>query len=250
MQLLLKLSLIYIFGATAGWVCEFFFRRAVHKKWINPGFLVGPNLPLYGTGLLLLYLLCSVDYSFISSAAWRNVFIVFVITCAMTAIEYVTGLIFIKGMHVKLWDYSDRFGNVQGIVCPLFTFAWGAAGTAYYFLLHKHLTVATAWIASHPAFGFFSGMYFGVMLVDVFYSFRIVEKIRKWAKEMNVVVRYEELKENIKARAAAFKIPNFILPFKSKNGLTEELEEYVNKSGRSSPNNAREETTVPGAKNG
>ncbi|MGN1052177.1 MAG: hypothetical protein ACI4SH_02160, partial [Candidatus Scatosoma sp.] len=232
MQLLLKFSLIYISGATAGWISEFFFRRAVHKKWINPGFLVGPNLPLYGTGLLLLYLICSVDYPFIPSAAWRTAFTVFLITCAMTAIEYVTGLIFIKGMHVKLWDYSDRFGNVQGIICPLFTFAWGAAGTAYYFLLHKRLTAAAAWIASRPAFGFLFGMYFGVMLIDVCYSFRIVEKIRKWAKKTNVVVRYEELKESIKARAAAFKIPDFILPFKSKNSLTEELEEYVNKGGR------------------
>lgn len=55
MQTLLKLSIIYVFGGTIGWITEFFFRRAVHKKWINPGFLVGPNLPLYGTGITLLY---------------------------------------------------------------------------------------------------------------------------------------------------------------------------------------------------
>ncbi|MDD6995020.1 MAG: putative ABC transporter permease [Candidatus Borkfalkiaceae bacterium] len=233
MQILLQLSLIYVIGATAGWISEFFVRRAVHKKWINPGFLVGPNLPLYGTGTVLLYLLCRVDYSFISSAVLRNVFVVSVITCAMTAIEYVTGLIFIKGMHVKLWDYSDRFGNVQGIICPLFTLAWGAAGTAYYFLLHKRLVVAAAWIASHPAFGYFLGVYSGVMLIDVFYSFRIVDKIRKWAKEKNVVVRYEELKENIKTRAAAFKQKHsFILPFKSNRGLKSELDEYAGRGTR------------------
>ena len=27
---------------------------------------------------------------------------------SVTLIEYFAGLIFIKGMHVKLWDYSDE----------------------------------------------------------------------------------------------------------------------------------------------
>ena len=104
MQTLLRLSIIYIFGGTVGWISEFFFRRAVHKKWINPGFLVGPNLPLYGTGITLLYAICSIDYSFIPSPLWRNVFIIFVITAAMTAIEYVTGLIFIITFwYIHIW---------------------------------------------------------------------------------------------------------------------------------------------------
>lgn len=226
MQTLLRLSIIYIFGGTVGWISEFFFRRAVHKKWINPGFLVGPNLPLYGTGITLLYAICSIDYSFIPSPLWRNVFIIIVITAAMTAIEYVTGLIFIKGMHVKLWDYSDRKGNIQGIICPLFTLAWGAAGTAYYFLVHSHLAALADWIAANPVYGYFLGIYFGIMIVDVFYSFKVVEKIRTWAKDKNIVVRYEELKETIKARATALKQKHsFLLPFKTNRGLNKELEE-------------------------
>lgn len=234
MQILLKLSLLYVIGATAGWISEFFFRRIVHKKWINPGFLVGPNLPLYGTGTMILYLLCSIDYSFISSTVLRNIFIIFVITCAMTAIEYVTGIIFIKGLHVKLWDYSDRLGNVQGIICPLFTLAWGGVGAAYYFLLHKHIAAAASWIAANPAFGYFLGIYFGVMLIDAAYSFHIVENIRRWAKEKDVVVRYEELKENIKSHALAFKQKyNFLFSFKTLRGLRHELEEYKERKVRS-----------------
>lgn len=234
MQTLLKLSLIYIIGATAGWLTEFFFRRAVHKKWINPGFLIGPNLPLYGTGAVTLYLLCSIDYSFLSSTVARNLFVIFVITCAMTAIEYVTGLIFIKGMHVKLWDYSDRIGNVQGIICPLFTLAWGAVGSLYYFLLHGPISAAAAWIVANPAFGYFLGMYFGVMIIDVSYSFHVVDKIRKWAKEKKVVVRYEELKETIKASAIAFKEKySFIWAFRSNRGLNKELEEYGKRGAHS-----------------
>lgn len=235
MTVLLKLSLIYIFGGTLGWISEFFFRRAVHKKWINPGFLVGPNLPLYGTGITLLYVICSLDYSFISSTLWRTVFIIFVITAAMTLIEYITGLIFIKGMNVKLWDYSDRWGNIQGIICPLFTLAWGAAGTAYYFLVHSSLIKAADWIAANPIYAYFLGIYFGIMLVDIFYSFHVVDKIRKWAKDKKFVVRYEELKETIKARAAALKQKHyFVLPFKSNRDLGQELDDYHDVAAKNS----------------
>ena len=100
MQTFLKLCLVYIIGGSAGWVMDFFFRRFAHKKWVNPGFLVGPNLPLYGTGTLALYLISSADYAFITSEAWRAVFVVVMITFARTFIEYITGGIFIKGMKV------------------------------------------------------------------------------------------------------------------------------------------------------
>ena len=82
------------------------------------------------------------------------------------------------------------------------------------------------WIAANPIYGYFLGIYFGIMIVDVFYSFKVVEKIRTWAKDKNIVVRYEELKETIKARATALKQKHsFLLPFKTNRGLNKELEE-------------------------
>ena len=67
MKIISQLSVIFIIGGTLGWLNELIFRRIVHKKWVNPGFLTGPCLPLYGCGLLLLYLISSIDFSFISS---------------------------------------------------------------------------------------------------------------------------------------------------------------------------------------
>lgn len=227
MSVLLKYSVVYIIGGTFGYLTEFFFRRAVHKKWINPGFLVGPNLPLYGLGLCLLFAVASADYSFISSPLWRNVFIIVAIALSMTAIEYVTGLLFIKGMHVKLWDYSDRKGNIQGIICPLFSLIWAAIGAFYYFVLHKHVQSAALGVIAHPSYGYFLGMYFGIMLVDVCYSFRVTDKIRKWAKERRLVVRYEELKETVKAKTAVLKEKySFLLPLKSNRDLKHDLDDY------------------------
>ncbi len=240
MQTFLKLCLVYIIGGTAGWVMEFFFRRFAHKKWVNPGFLVGPNLPLYGTGTLALYLISSADYAFITSEAWRAVFVVVMITFAMTFIEYITGLIFIKGMKVKLWDYSDRWGNIQGIICPLFTFFWGVIGAAYYFLIHPYISAAAEAAANFAPSAFLFGMYFGVMIVDIGYSFKVVAKIREWAKNHNAVVRLEELRLSIRNRADKFKEKcSFILSFKTRHGLGKELDEMKKASSEKTEENAQ-----------
>ena len=41
----------------------------------------------------------------------------------MTLIEYVAGVFCLKFLKVRLWDYSNLWGNVQGIICPLFSFS-------------------------------------------------------------------------------------------------------------------------------
>ena len=145
----------------------------------------------------------------------------------MTLVEYITGLVFIKKMKVKLWDYSSRPGNIQGIICPLFSFFWLVIAAIYYLFIHKYIIYITDFINNYPIYAYFVGMYFGVMGVDVFYSFQIVSKIRAWAKANNYVIKYEELKESIRAKAIALKQKrHFIFSFKTKNGIDAELEHY------------------------
>ena len=230
MKTFITLCLLFIVGGSCGWAIELFFRRFVHKKWVNPGFLVGPCLPLYGTGVVFLYIICSLDYSFIANVVWRAVFVIALITVVMTLVEYVTGLIFIVGLKVKLWDYSKRPGNIQGIICPLFTFFWGVIGAAYCLFVHPLLMKAVAWINLNEIYSFFIGMYYGVLVIDIFYSFNVVNKIRAWAKEKNVTVKLEEFRLSVKLKAEQIKQKtNFLLSFKTKNSLNEELDEYNNR---------------------
>ena len=227
MKIISQLSVIFIIGGTLGWLNELIFRRIVHKKWVNPGFLTGPCLPLYGCGLLLLYLISSIDFSFISSPVLQKIVVVLAITVAMTGIEYITGLIFIKGMNLKLWDYSDRFGNIQGIICPLFTLCWGVLGVVYYLFVHKYIAGSVNWISENPIYSYLEGLYFGVFIVDMCYSFHVVTKIKKWAKEHNVVVKYEDLKLTVKNKMDQLKKKaSFIFMLKNKNSINEELDIY------------------------
>ena len=54
MNYFLNFVFIFYIGATSGWILELIFRRIVHHKWVNPGFLIGPYLPIYGFGLVSL----------------------------------------------------------------------------------------------------------------------------------------------------------------------------------------------------
>lgn len=228
MIIFVQLVLVFFSGALAGWVMELFFRRFAHKKWINPGFLVGPWLPLYGLGLLGLYGMSAIDLSFIPSVFWQKACLILLITVTMTLLEYVTGLIFIKGLNVKLWDYSDRKGNIQGIICPLFSLIWGGIGALYNLFLHNAVCTFTGHLAAHTEYSFLLGILGGIFIVDNVYSFKVVAKIRQWAKEKNVVVKYERLKLVIRQNAEKLKEKkNFLYSLKGPGEIVFELNKHI-----------------------
>lgn len=42
----------------------------------------------------------------------------------ITAVELAFGLIFNRGLHMQVWDYSTQWGNLLGQICPLYSFFW------------------------------------------------------------------------------------------------------------------------------
>ena len=200
------------------------------KKWINPGFLTGPYLPIYGFGLCMLFGLSLIDMSFVANEKLKNVLIVVFMGIAMTFIEYIAGLIFIKGMKVKLWDYSDEWGNIGGIICPKYTFFWCVLGAIYYFFIQNYIIDAIVWFTNNIAFSFVIGYFFGILTLDVANSMNLVVKLRKFAKENDILVKFEELKSNIRENQEKAKAKvSFLRAFKSDKSLYEMLAEYKEK---------------------
>lgn len=190
MNVFLVLAFLFFIGSTIGWILELFYRRIIStREWINPGFLVGPYLPLYGFGICVFYLLSQIDINGIA--------LVCIMAFSVTAIEYVAGIIFIKGMGVKLWDYSNEWGNIDGLICPLYTFFWGILGAIYYYLIHPHILTSVNWLQDNLAFSFVIGFFFGIMAIDIAYSTQLVVRIRRFAKEKDLIVKYEEFKSSI-----------------------------------------------------
>ena len=108
MNIFLNILFLFFLGGFVGYFIELIYRRIVHHHFINPGFLHGPFLPIYGFGLLLLYGLSSVPLNFITIKWVEIVLRIVLIFISLTLIEYIGGLIFIKGLNIRLWDYSNR----------------------------------------------------------------------------------------------------------------------------------------------
>lgn len=230
MNLFLTLAFLFFIGSLAGWVLELLFRRFFsssnpERKWINPGFCIGPYLPLYGCGLCLLYLIASLErFSIIDNEVWNKVVLLVVMMVGMTVVEYVAGLLSVKIMKVRLWDYSHQWGNIQGIICPRFSLAWALLGAVYYFLIHPYILDALNWLSQNLAFSFVVGMFFGIFLIDVVYSARLISRIKQFAEDNDVIVRYENLKTHIRAfQDKSAQKYHFFFPLRSERPLAEHL---------------------------
>ena len=243
-DVLLVIFFLFFVGSVIGWCIEVVFRRFfTAKKWINPGFLTGPYLPLYGFGVAGLFGISRIPLH--TGMVWLDaLLLILIMGVTMTLIEYVAGLIFIKGMKIKLWDYSKRWGNIQGIICPLFSFLWLLVGAAFYFVFDGPVLEAVLWFVRNIEFAFVVGIFFGVFFVDLGHSLHLATRIKKFAEERGIVVYYEKLKEEIGARKAEIKEKaSFMFPFKSLDQLKESLAERFKKFSFERKSRAEGQTT-------
>ena len=203
MKYLVIVATLFVIGSTFGWVLELFFRRFVsQKKWVNPGFLTGPYLPIYGSGVVVLYGISNIEFG-MSNYPLEVVIKILIIGVGMTLIEFIAGLIFIKGMGIKLWDYSDRKGNIMGIICPLFSLAWLVVGSLYFFFLNPILVVAINWISENLIYTFFVGAVVGMMIVDFSYSVHLATRLNEFKEYQSL--RFEEFKKVLKQKMKEIK---------------------------------------------
>lgn len=231
-MIFLRFAFLFFLGSILGWGIELVYRRFFSKnnpdrKWINPGFLVGPYLPLYGSGLCALFLLANIPVSFADNIVLEKLVLFVIMAVAMTVIEYITGVIFIVKMKVKLWDYSENWGNIQGVICPLFTFFWGVLGAFYDLFIHPHIENALSWLFDNLAFSFVIGMFYGVFILDLCYSFQVVAKVRQFAKDYDVIVKYEELKSAIRHNNEKEGVGKFLFAFRSTIPMVEHAKRYL-----------------------
>ena len=232
MSMFLTLAYLFFIGSVLCWCLELVFRKFFSSanpehKWINPGFCVGPYVPLYGFGLCILYLLAHLgQVTGMDSTAGGKALMFLCMAVSMTAIEYIAGILLLKLMKLRLWDYSQLWGNIQGLICPLFSAIWAFMGAVYYFFVHPYILSALDWLSNNLAFSFVIGFFFGVFVIDVVYSSHLLAKLKEYADENDVVVKWEHLKAEIRsAQDRAAKRAYFVFAFRSDRALLEHLKE-------------------------
>lgn len=119
----MKINILNIFFSfplfsILGWILEVAYRSVRDRKFVNPGLLRGPYLPLYGAGALTLM----VAVSWLQGSPFvTRVLVYFFIT---TTLELSSGFIARYFFNVTLWDYSDQSFNYKGHVCLKFSIYW------------------------------------------------------------------------------------------------------------------------------
>ena len=227
-EIFILLCFLFFFGAVVGCFIELFYRRFISKAnpnrlWLNPGFLTGPYLPLYGCGVVVLYALSYLEkllVRFDTGGILHYVIMFFIMAAAMTLVEYIAGIIFVKGMHIKLWDYSNEKGNIQGIICPKFTFFWGVLSLLYYFFLYPPITRMIMWFLNHQLFSFVVGVFFGAFVIDFAISMHLGTILSKKAKELDkkTAVDFAKIQERLRGKKF-FSVYN-------RRSLSEKLEDF------------------------
>lgn len=91
-----------------------------------------PLCPVYG--------LAALGVLALPDAVARSPVLLFLCGGALAAgAEYAVGFFTRHALGVDFWDYSDRRGNVDGLICPRFALYWGLLAAAGRLWLHPRL---------------------------------------------------------------------------------------------------------------
>lgn len=101
-----------------GWLWETCYCSIKEKHYDYRGFLFGPYCPVYGFAVTTI-LICT-------QRVQNNLLLLFPVGLIVaTLFEYIASLFLEKTFHLKLWDYSHLWGNLQGRVAPIISLFWG-----------------------------------------------------------------------------------------------------------------------------
>ncbi len=213
---ILVLLFLFMVGSITGWFMELFFNRYIGKmhKWINPGFLQGPYLPIYGFGTVILYILSYLLARVSMGSIFFDIILIFILaSLLMSLLELIGGEFFLRCLKMRLWDYRNEKFNYKGLICLRFSLLWGIVSVIYYFLVNPYLVSAVSLFTSHIEFSFVVGMFYGFILIDLFETLHLSTKIAHNLKNSDLIITFKDMRSDIartfaENRATFFRLPD------------------------------------------
>lgn len=194
-----------------GWILEFFYRGIRSKKILNPGFMNGCVVPLYGFGAVICDIVCN---AFSNVKSDYNIIWTYLISLVvLSMLEFTTGVILDKFFHMRLWDYSKHKFNIKGYICLQYSMMWGFLFLIYYTFLYSNMNgVSTAFTSSIPCI-FMMGLFYGVFMVDLSISIGLTSNIIKYSKIIAESINLENLRSELKKSIGKRKLIYSMLPY-------------------------------------
>ena len=188
----IKYFFIFFIFSVFGWILELFYRSLTRKKVVNPGFMIGCFVPLYGFGAIIMCMVFKLLEVLTPAVKLSSMFILSAIL--LTILEYITGIILLKFFNLKLWDYSEYKFNYKGIICLRFSIIWGSLALVFYFYLYDFVNNLSIRVINNQYGLFIFGIAVGIFLIDLIVSLGLLNRIIKYAADFKDAVDIEILK--------------------------------------------------------
>ena len=105
-------------------------------------FLYGPFCSIYGVGAVIIILALRYKFFKNNHTLFLGGFIV------GSVVEYIISFLGEAVLNVKWWDYSDRFLNINGRICLLYSLFWGLLGIYLLRVINPRVDRLIDWIKS------------------------------------------------------------------------------------------------------
>lgn len=113
-----ELVVMFFTYSVIGWLWETFYCSIKDHHYAYRGFLFGPYCPVYGFAVTTILV---TTYHVRNNLLW-----LFIIGMVVASIfEYFASVFLEKVFRMKLWDYSNLWGNLQGRIAPAISLFWG-----------------------------------------------------------------------------------------------------------------------------
>ena len=212
---MLKILFIFSIFSMIGWIIESIYRFIMTKKVVNPGFMSGCVVPIYGFGAIILYGICKLSESF--SYKYEAILVIIISMISLSILELLSGLFLLKYFNLRLWDYSKRKFNFKGIICLRFTLYWGILALIFYIFTYNFIDNLVLNIVNNSICLFLLGLFYGIFLIDLCISINLSSKIKKYAESNKKVIDLEKLKVDIIKRINKNRFINMLYPYISTN---------------------------------
>lgn len=171
------LFIIYSFG---GWIIEETHCSIIEKKIVNRGFLIGPILPIYGTGAVIM--------TFFLTRYAADPIILFcmaILSCGI--VEYFASYIMEKIFNARWWDYSDLKFNLNGRVCLATIIPFGIFGLIIIYISNPILVPFLESFCNNNYlwFNIVTWTLVAITLTDVIISLILMIKIKSTANQIS-----------------------------------------------------------------
>jgi uncharacterized membrane protein len=105
-----NLAFMFLFFSFVGWVFECVLFIVTEGILVNRGTMFGPWIPIYGVGGIIILLL-------VNRFSGKPLVCFFMIIVICAPVEYLGAWLLWETRHLKYWDYSGHFLNIQGRIC-------------------------------------------------------------------------------------------------------------------------------------